>query len=320
MKLYLLEPTKEKWLNIMIESHLRNCPCSRSLAESELKKQFTVKELNALIETFITYSSTTKLVFRKKVEQIETLFRHFFDALRLSMEQFLGPEKNILKMYEHWEYFIQGKSTSTLKWSKRSKFWESRRVSSAFVPEWWPKSSSAAMEPWLRRTLYPTCHVISDSSGTDCDHTSKESTLPNRLGRRKVFMFANGLICVAKCVKVNELQGDLALLVVENVQGTLDEKVGKAVLIDEKDTNNIRLSDEIFCIGNPSDVNLESECAEANNFEPKGWHLSYGKVEVLKSCSADTGQSITIFLFIFIHVFYATLIVFSASLQKFSNK
>jgi hypothetical protein len=109
----------------------------------------------------------------------------------------------------------------------------------------------------------------------DCDG------IPKRVGRQKVVMFPSGRVFLTKCVNVNETEnGDVDVAVVrigEEVNLMVESSVfGDGELPSSSLASTAcRQGDRLFSIGNPSNVNLESNRGKVH-FEPPTWHASVG--------------------------------------------
>merc|ERR1711933_379302 len=53
------------------------------------------------------------------------------------------------------------------------------------------------------------------------------------------------------------------------------KEIGTGILSDKEP----KLKDNLFCVGNPSNINSESDIEESNDFDPKIFHLSFGNLE-----------------------------------------
>jgi hypothetical protein len=132
-----------------------------------------------------------------------------------------------------------------------------------------------------------TCAHVVDSRD---DESLSEDELPSRVGRKKVVMFANKRTYICECTAVEEtVDGcvDVAVLVLgDEVQvksrsapspasctspGTL-APLAEARVADEPVAQGARL----FCVGNPSNVDLESHNKGSSEFAPPIFHTSAG--------------------------------------------
>ena len=149
-----------------------------------------------------------------------------------------------------------------------------------------------------------TCaHVVDarDDDGKD------ESDIPKRVGRRKLVMFASGRTFIAECAAVQEtadgtkdvalvaLGAELDIRTLPTAQtatappaavaaggaaaaaagGEAWRGLPSASVAEEPAS----LGEELFCVGNPSNVDLESLSEGGIEFEPPTWHTSVGKCE-----------------------------------------
>jgi hypothetical protein len=134
--------------------------------------------------------------------------------------------------------------------------------------------------------LILTCAHVVDAQ--DDDSLEEDEEPPQRVGRTKVVMFESGRTFLATCTAVQETADgheDVALLQLHedfevNV-GAHEEGVGfclppRADVASEGVTAGSRL----FCVGNPSNIDLESLRSNAAiEFEPPAWHSSVGNCE-----------------------------------------
>jgi len=180
--------------------------------------------------------------------------------------------------------------------------------------KFWTAGNGAARYPWLPSlkheshlaTFDAVVHFVQGSSGTGihigdgriltCAHVIEtrdddakadddESYIPNRIGRRKIVMFPSGRIFIAECRVVQEtLDGsnDVAILVLGaelaisplHTTDTMPQPPA-AVVAGEA----VAKGSQLFCIGNPSNVDLESHEEEDLELDPPTWHTSVGTCE-----------------------------------------
>eukprot|EP01043_Picozoa_sp_COSAG02_P059461 COSAG02_NODE_7586_length_2947_cov_2.376404_2_plen_486_part_00 len=153
-----------------------------------------------------------------------------------------------------------------------------------------------------------TCAHVIDCR--DDDHMD-EGDIPDRHGRKKVLMFASGRTFIAECAAVQETSDgikDVAMVVLgaevdvsslptsHGEQATGKSSLGQerqALATDTSATGTVEaalpvaavaetpvaLGEKLFCVGNPSNVDLESLAQGSIEFEPATWHASVGKCE-----------------------------------------
>eukprot|EP01083_Nonionella_stella_P171749 587432_1 len=297
--------------------------CSKQSTPAFLK-QYTSKHLSTVIcdhcslnpaekdYPFVYLESRNQWKNRNKLsksEKIKYITQQLVHPLQYLLAQF--DTKHIHKSL-HFEYFLKGKLTSTMRWSKRSQFWVSSASKSA-KPRYWKQNDA-----FLSRTIHSVCHFIQKECGTgvhigngyvlSCCHvivsdTDDDKDHIKRIGRIKYILFANGIIYSAKCIAFNE-EWDLSLSQINfdsriDVKAELDEsdaddneyekedkvEIGSAVLSPEVP----QLKCDLFCVGNPSNINLESSGKRCNDFDPKVFHLSFGKLETENNTSDELG-------------------------------
>ena len=123
------------------------------------------------------------------------------------------------------------------------------------------------------------------------DDDEEGGTVPTRTGRCKLVMFASGRTFLARCVSVVESadgEQDVAAMVLGAEidvpatrdgfdRGCGDDEGGCDVLPSAAlATTPATIGDPLFCVGNPSSVDLESITAGSIEFEPPTWHASVG--------------------------------------------
>jgi len=202
--------------------------------------------------------------------------------------------------------FARQMATRPLKYS--GKFWRARSGSKKYSwitplaydqPQKQPATATA--------TFDAVVHFVQSSSGTGvhigngkiltCAHvietrddvikSAKDpSYMPNRIGRRKIIMFASGRTFLAKCREVLEtLDGsrDVALLdIQEEMNVGPDSDTGTESILPpaaKVASDAVSRGAKLFCIGNPSNVDLESQEEEELELEPPAWHVSVGTCE-----------------------------------------
>lgn len=140
-----------------------------------------------------------------------------------------------------------------------------------------------------------TCaHVIDARDDEECEEAGIP---PSRLGRRKVLMFPSGRTFLAECAAVVETcdgNKDVAALSLgaeinvsslpvrqggTNRDGGDSDVSAGALPFAELAKEAVELGGRLFCVGNPSNVNLESLRKGRIEFEPPCWHVSVGRCE-----------------------------------------
>ena len=159
--------------------------------------------------------------------------------------------------------------------------------------------------------LVLTCaHVVDARDDEDEDEDEDEAPPVARGGRRKVVMFPSGRTFIAECAAVVETadgRRDVAVLLLGAEvlvtslplsRGSADAAAGanggapslcRAAGAAAKESRALpaavvsdtaaALGDRLFCIGNPSNVDLESLRRGCIDFEPPTWHASVGCCE-----------------------------------------
>ena len=291
----------KQWINHSSSDFANNL---KSNELSSIIYEYIKLDVNNSDYSFLYLSSTNEWKHKnklKKSEKIEYLNEQIIHPIQYLIEQFdIKQINNSL----HHNYFINGKSTSKTKWSINSNFWVSSGVFNPKKPKYWKSNDSN----FISNTMNSVCHFIQKESGTgvhigdgmilscahviasDIDDEENEAKI-DRINRNKYVIFANGIIYKAKCIKFDN-DKDLALLRIdfdsklrlECVDIDKDE-IGTAVLSD----NMPKLKSDLFCIGNPSNINLECDTEEGNDFDPKIFHLSFGKLEMEHNDNDELG-------------------------------
>ena len=197
--------------------------------------------------------------------------------------------------------------------------------------KFWMASSGTRRWPWLPpleedgtacsgATFDAVVHFVQAGSGTGvsigggrvltCAHVvdareDDEDDCPERVGRKKLLMFASGRTFIAECAAVCETADgtkDVALLALgaelqvsslptlqtaatiagagttareAHAADSRAHGLPAAALADEA----VSFGERLFCIGNPSNVDLESLTEGGTEFEPPTWHASVGRCE-----------------------------------------
>eukprot|EP00938_MAST-03A_sp_MAST-3A-sp1_P007270 g7270.t1 len=197
-----------------------------------------------------------------------------------------GFLKNGLDEDEPRETFLKGTATSPLTCSSRNKFWMARGT---------VRRDKVLKSVDLSNTFDATVHFVQSTGGTGvhvgeglvltCAHVvstedDEDDEIPNRRGRVKFIMFPSKDIYACVCLRVlesGEGRRDVALLRIVCEAEDVIEKLPFARLRDEDDTLKCDDTESLFCVGNPSDINLESSRPdEKNEFDPPVWHASVG--------------------------------------------
>ncbi|GMI23158.1 hypothetical protein TeGR_g5710 [Tetraparma gracilis] len=161
-----------------------------------------------------------------------------------------------------------------------------------------------------------TCAHVVDSRDDDGDEDDGGKAPPGRIGRRKVVVFGSGRAFVATCVAAEETSDgsvDVAVVVLgaevdlANVppapkpkrkrkrggpepevidlcgddEGSEAEAAAAPLGVAAVASSPVELGDRLFCVGNPSNVDLESISNRhgAIEFEPPTWHTSVGECQ-----------------------------------------
>ena len=160
-----------------------------------------------------------------------------------------------------------------------------------------------------------TCaHVIDQRDDADLEEVGE---LPARRGRQKLVMFASGRTFLAECVAVDESTNgthDVSVLVLRSeldvsslphappappppggggggaeVRGTVTTAaLPPAARVAAKP---VEAGDRLFCIGNPSSIDLESLRGDATiEFSPPAWHASVGQCQGYQSSAVHAAR------------------------------
>lgn len=139
--------------------------------------------------------------------------------------------------------------------------------------------------------LILTCAHVVNSQDDDDDE------VPMRLGRRKLIMFPSGHVFIVRCVSVVESEDgsgcqDVAVMALECEVGLEAEpdakckrkphQVARASLSlpwARVASTRAKAGKQLFCIGNPSNVDLESARKGKLDFTPPAWHASVGQCQ-----------------------------------------
>lgn len=211
--------------------------------------------------------------------------------------------------------FEQKLASEPLRWSKKRKYWTAR-------------SGAVQRQSWLppaADTLDAVVHFVQSGSGTGvhvgdglvltCAHVldarddvadDVRVRLPDRVGRRRVVVFASGRTFLAQCCAVEESLGgdrdvsvmvlgaELPLQVLPGCGGGIRKGArGSRVSNEMLPAANVAaapaiIGAKLFCVGNPSNIDLESLSKGGIDFEPPTWHASVGRCEGY--LAVDTAQ------------------------------
>mmetsp|Transcript_29764 Transcript_29764/g.38380 ORF Transcript_29764/g.38380 Transcript_29764/m.38380 type:complete len:461 (+) Transcript_29764:52-1434(+) len=207
--------------------------------------------------------------------------------------------------------FNQSFATKDMKISKKTKFWTTSH--GLYKNEWLPSKKS-------ENTIESVVHFIQNGSGTGvhinghgqiltCAHVidahddeKDENRIPSRIGRYKLIMFPSGRIFMTQCISVIETDDggvDVALLQIKTEISLREQDSSSSLSLLSSTssspsstllyqlpyaklaTNEIQSGEDLFCIGNPSNIDLESLSSKNKKleFEPPTWHTSIGKCQ-----------------------------------------
>lgn len=173
----------------------------------------------------------------------------------------------------------------------------------------WQARAGVSEQAWLPSNLATfdsVVHFVQSGSGTGVHvgggrvltcahvvnaHDDDDDVVPSRIGREKIVMFPSGATFLAKCVACLETSDggqDVAVLELgaeitsrppcsqPKSQSTSSSSAGHlpASLVA---TKSAELGDSLFCVGNPSNVDLEDLKGGGLEFEPPTWHTSVGR-------------------------------------------
>lgn len=223
----------------------------------------------------------------KKAEKMRYLNEQLFGPLLCLLNQFASTK--ILDSV-HFTYFLSGTLPGSRRVAKRPKYWSAELLSSTMdtVCHFIQKEGGTGVH--LQNGYVLSCaHVI--AADTDPDEEGEgELDAVDRIGRIKYVVFANGAIYKTECVAVNE-EDDLSLLRIEwDSEIKLiddDQQIGTAVLAETAP----KIKCHLFCIGNPSNIDLEDGGVFGDtDFEPKIFHLSFGRLRMMKERGDGLGE------------------------------
>ena len=199
------------------------------------------------------------------------------------------------------ELFAQHQATRPL--SNRQGFWTARgglvKHKQTHMPAAEPAKTFDAVVHFVQagsgtgvhvgNGLLLTCAHVVDGRDDDDEEEERsgggEATSPTRTGRTKVVMFASGRTFLATCVSVLEEENgtkDTAAMVlgaelaVPGVSFSREGGERGGLPFAELASSPAESGDKMFCVGNPSSVDLESMSSGTIDFEPPTWHASVG--------------------------------------------
>lgn len=218
-----------------------------------------------------------------------------------------------LQLCDSKQFFKNKTATPPLKYHKNKKFWSALSGSKTY--NWVPDA---------RHTFDAVVHFIQSSSGTGvhlgegkvmtCAHvidardddTLDDDVMPTRVGRKKIVMFSNGRVFEAICKAVEETidgKKDVAVLSLENeiiikssTKSSENQLSSACLALASPEYGN-----KLFTVGNPSNIDLESNSNDTIEFEPPIFHFSVGRCEgysssatfLLRSQIAERGRAPT---------------------------
>jgi hypothetical protein len=191
--------------------------------------------------------------------------------------------------------FVGTEATPGLQYSKKSKFWTARN---GIKPaKWLPDASS---------TFDAVVHFVQSGSGTGvhvgggliltCAHVVDDgvsdednSVCVDRVGIQKVVTFPSGRTFLTACREVledDESGSDVAVveIVAEIPIGSATRPASAVTTLPEAEVSltGAADADKVFTVGNPSSIDLESDCSGGDSatveFHPPTWHTSTGAV------------------------------------------
>ena len=282
--------------------------CDSDKAAIEIIKKLKKQErsaLAALAGLEATWCDCDQTIRGNVVDLATEITTELYSPYRFLKSSLTSAEAKLL--------FSQGKATRPLSFKRG--YWEA--PSNSQVQQKWLPDASEIFDSVVHfvqfgsgtgisvgNGLILTCaHVV--STGDDDDEDS-ESPPPLRIGRKKVVMFASGRTFVAECIAVEENADGTKDVAVLLLKAEVDLTTGsgngpprrgtKRSHSSSASTNEdfirqcrVRVpavsvsheavgpSDRLFCIGNPSKIDLER--SGSIEFSPPTWHMSVGAVE-----------------------------------------
>lgn len=209
-------------------------------------------------------------------------------------------------------FWIAPNGTKTTRWLPQSSWSQVSETSESSSGS--SKSSEGSSESSgspATTTFHAVVHFVQGGSGTGvhighgkvltCAHVvdarsddELDDIIPARVGRQKVVMFPSGRTFLSECAaQVETLDGTKDVAVV--VLGTEIDLHSLPLLVGNGDESKEGSSDyppmalfgrepasvgeRLFCVGNPSSIDLESIDEGTIEFEPPTWHTSIGCCE-----------------------------------------
>ncbi|GMH73173.1 hypothetical protein TL16_g06113 [Triparma laevis f. inornata] len=224
----------------------------------------------------------------------QTMVENKNDLCQMLLEELYIPYKfysTSLKSHPPRDSFDNKKATLPLKKTKCG-FWSAT-----------DKTKTCSWLPSPTNTFDCVVHFIQSTSGTGvilssskiltCAHVidnndDDDDVIPNRLGRKKIVMLANSRIFESGCINVEEsLDGtkDVAMLELGDEIILSSQMPSEEITYAELAIVPPTSGDQIFTVGNPSNIDLESTRVSRSGtpnsieFDPPIFHLSLGTCE-----------------------------------------
>lgn len=249
-------------------------------------------------------------------QRIEENVKDLSESIRQEIFEPYCFFRTSLTKHEPRAMFMKKKVSTPLKETTL----QGKRKGNISSETYWQARDEQKVVPWLPKPdeTFDTCvHFIQGGSGTGihigsgniltCAHVldsrqddivreqEGDNFVPERLGRKRVVMFPSGRMFFTTCIATEE-----------NASGTRDVavmKIGDEIILDsrgkrkrtENDTSkgalpsgHIAMSPatngtSLFCIGNPSNIDLESGNHDDIEFNPPAWHTSVGECQGYRS-------------------------------------
>lgn len=181
--------------------------------------------------------------------------------------------------------FSRQRATRPLTWSVGSEFWST-------------KGSDLTKHSWLPSdtvTFESVVHFVQAGSGTgvhvgngniltcahvvdsrDDDENEDVERVPARIGRRKIIMFASGRTFLATCSAVEETVDGSVDTACLTLGAEIWDTTSEPLYFAQIASAPVKFGEKLFCIGNPSQIDLESQSKGKISFEPPTFHISVG--------------------------------------------